>query len=132
MPGPAGNMSQYFEPVSTAFHAHVAFGSLWKVEPLRRGPMIIQRQSGRCSPSTLKRSSPKHVGLQYAASWECGGAVISMFVFSAKARSKRYKGDSSALRRIYDMYVVMGQSTASARNLVCGNLSSRYSGVQVP
>ena len=89
IPGPAGNMSQYFDPVRTAFHALVALGSLWNVLPLLLGPMIIHRQSGRCSPRTLKRSSPKHVGPQYAASFECGGAVISMDVLSAKARSKR-------------------------------------------
>jgi hypothetical protein len=29
--GDEGNMSQYFAPVSTAFHALVALGSLWKV-----------------------------------------------------------------------------------------------------
>src|ERR1051325_929568 len=95
IPGPAGNISQYLLPVRTAFQAEVALGSLWNVEPLRLGPIIIHRQSGRCSPRTLKRSSPKHVGLQYAASLECGAAVMSIPVFSANARSKRYKGDSS-------------------------------------
>lgn len=38
-----GNRIQYFEPRITAFHAEVPFGSAWKVEPERAGPMISQR-----------------------------------------------------------------------------------------
>jgi len=128
--GEDGNMSQYFEPVSTAFHALVALGSLWNVLPLRLGPMIIQRQSGRWSPSTLKRSSPKQVGGQYAAS----GAPrpIEMPVFSTKARSKRYSGLSSLLLDMYNMYFFIGQSTASARNLTSGYFSKSVLGVHAP
>lgn len=87
-----GNMSQYFEPSRTAFHAWVPLGSLWKVEPLRSGPMttatlahnstliffdrlirsgttrminlLSQRCAGLSLPSRLKRSSPKHSGGQ--------------------------------------------------------------------
>lgn len=85
MPGPEGNMSQYFEPVRGAFHAFVALGSLWKVEPLRAGPMMSQRLSGRWGPSTLKRSGPKQGGVWYAAE----EPVREMPVLDAKARSKR-------------------------------------------
>ena len=60
--GPDGNMIQYFDPVSTAFQALVALGSLWKVLPLRGGPRISQRWSGRASPRSSKRSSPKQAG----------------------------------------------------------------------
>lgn len=65
----------------------VAFGSLWNVLPLLAGPMIIQRESGRCAPRTLKRSSPKHDGGQYAASLTSFPTAI--LSFSTKARSKR-------------------------------------------
>lgn len=100
---PEGNISQYFEPVSTAFQADVALGSLWNVLPLRAGPRISQRQSGLVSPRIEKRSEPKHSGVQYAASGWCGASVVSMFVLGAKARSKRYNGDSSLLLLMYEM-----------------------------
>jgi hypothetical protein len=100
---PEGNISQYFEPVSTAFQADVALGSLWNVLPLRAGPRISHRQSGRASPRTENRSGPKHSGVQYAASGWCGGSETSMLVLGAKARSKRYRGDSSLLALMYEM-----------------------------
>lgn len=37
---PGGKSIQSFRPVTTAFHADVAFGSQWNVEPERAGPAI--------------------------------------------------------------------------------------------
>ena len=62
--GEEGNMSQYFEPVRTAFQADVALGSLWKVDPERAGPRMSHLQSGRWGPRTLNRSGPKQGGVQ--------------------------------------------------------------------
>jgi hypothetical protein len=94
-------MIQYFEPLMTAFHAEVPFGSAWKVDPEREGPMISQRWSGRWEPSTVNKSGEKHAGGVYA------GVVEDMFeeevspivrpIFSANRQSKRYRGDSSVL-----------------------------------
>ena len=38
-----GNNTQRLLPDTTAFHADVQLGSLWKLEPERAGPMISQR-----------------------------------------------------------------------------------------
>ena len=38
-----GYSIHFLEPVTTAFQAEVALGSLWNVEPERGGPMISHR-----------------------------------------------------------------------------------------
>ncbi len=56
-------MIHFLEPVTTAFQAEVALGSLWKVEPERGGPMMSHLKSGRpASPSTENKSSSKYLG----------------------------------------------------------------------
>lgn len=56
-------MTHFLEPVTTAFQAEVALGSLWKVEPERGGPMMSHLKSGRpASPSTENKSSSKYLG----------------------------------------------------------------------
>lgn len=77
-----GNIIQYFSPWRTAFHADVAFGSLWKVLPLRAGPKISHWWSGRSAPSTSKKSRPKQkVGMKPDSIEPC--------VFEINDRSKR-------------------------------------------
>lgn len=63
-------MTHFLEPRTTAFQAQVALGSWWKVDPLRAGPTISQRWSGRPGPRTAKRSS-----LNTSGTWMdvCGG-----------------------------------------------------------
>ena len=64
-------MIHFLEPVTTAFQAEVALGSLWKVEPERGGPMMSHLKSGRpASPSTENKSSSKYLGT-------CGGVMSS-------------------------------------------------------
>lgn len=122
-----GNMIQYLAPRSTAFHALVALGSLWNVLPDRVGPMISHRRSGRSSPSTAKRSSPKQAGGQYAGSGTSSGVPTWRFILDTKLRSKRYSGLSSELFCMYSTYVRRGQSTASARNTTSPYASTRLS-----
>ena len=82
-----GNMIQYLLPLSTAFHADVALGSLWYVLPLLAGPMISHLSSGRLSPRTEKRSSPKQEGMLYEGFGE--SLEVERDILETKARSKR-------------------------------------------
>ena len=69
-------MIHFLEPVTTAFQAEVALGSLWKVEPERGGPMMSHLKSGRpASPSTENKSSSKYLG---TCSVEMSGHMHSM------------------------------------------------------
>jgi hypothetical protein len=40
---PGGRSSHFLAPATTAFHAHVAFGSTCQDDPLRCGPSTSQR-----------------------------------------------------------------------------------------